>query len=71
VFQKELSNFGSLYKFIHMPSTVFLTVIMKQNTWSFTWNSYGSMQGVLKKSFTTLEGYINLFRGHVQCFELP
>jgi hypothetical protein len=21
-----------------------------------------------KKSFTTLEAYINLFRGHVQCF---
>jgi hypothetical protein len=23
-----------------------------------------------KKSFTTLETYINIFRGHVQCFEL-
>jgi hypothetical protein len=24
----------------------------------------------LKNSFTTLEAYINLFRGHVQCLEL-
>jgi hypothetical protein len=23
-----------------------------------------------KKSFTTLKAYVNLFRGHVQCFEL-
>jgi hypothetical protein len=26
--------------------------------------------GCFKKSFTTLKAYINLFRGHVQCFEL-
>jgi hypothetical protein len=26
--------------------------------------------GCLKKSFTTLNAYINLFRGHVQSFEL-
>jgi hypothetical protein len=26
--------------------------------------------GCFKKSFTTLRAYINLFRGHVQCFEL-
>jgi hypothetical protein len=25
---------------------------------------------VFKKSFTTLKGYINLSRGHVQCFEM-
>jgi hypothetical protein len=25
---------------------------------------------VLQKSLTTLKAYINLFRGHVQCFEL-
>jgi hypothetical protein len=23
-----------------------------------------------KKSFTTLKAYVNLFRGHLQCFEL-
>jgi hypothetical protein len=28
-----------------------------------------TIQGV-SKSFTTLKAYINLFRGHVQCFEL-
>jgi hypothetical protein len=27
--------------------------------------------GRFKKSFTTLKAYINLFRGHVECFELP
>jgi hypothetical protein len=26
--------------------------------------------GCFKKSFTTLKAYINLLRGHVQCFEL-
>jgi hypothetical protein len=26
--------------------------------------------GCFKKSFTTLKAYINLFRKHVQCFEL-
>jgi hypothetical protein len=26
--------------------------------------------GCIKKSFTTLKAYVNLFRGHVQCFEL-
>jgi hypothetical protein len=26
--------------------------------------------GFFRKSFTSLEAYINLFRGHVQCFEL-
>jgi hypothetical protein len=26
--------------------------------------------GCFKKSFTTLKACINLFRGHVQCFEL-
>jgi hypothetical protein len=26
--------------------------------------------GCFKKSFTTLRAYINLFRGHVPCFEL-
>jgi hypothetical protein len=26
--------------------------------------------GCFKKSFKTLKAYINLFRGHVQCFEL-
>jgi hypothetical protein len=26
--------------------------------------------GYFKKSFTTLKAYINLFIGHVQCFEL-
>jgi hypothetical protein len=26
--------------------------------------------GCLKKRFTTLKAYINVFRGHVQCFEL-
>jgi hypothetical protein len=26
--------------------------------------------GCFKKSFTSLNAYINLFRGHVQCFEL-
>jgi hypothetical protein len=26
--------------------------------------------GCFKKSFTTLRAYINLFRGHVQCFQL-
>jgi hypothetical protein len=25
---------------------------------------------ILKNSFTTLKAYINVFRGHVQCFEL-
>jgi hypothetical protein len=26
--------------------------------------------GCFKKSFTTLKAYINVFIGHVQCFEL-
>jgi hypothetical protein len=26
--------------------------------------------GCFKTNFTTLKAYINLFRGHVQCFEL-
>jgi hypothetical protein len=26
--------------------------------------------GCFKKSFTTLKEYINLFRGHVKCFEM-
>jgi hypothetical protein len=26
--------------------------------------------GCFKKSFTTLKEYVNLFRGHVQCFEM-
>jgi hypothetical protein len=29
-----------------------------------------SNTGCLKKAFTTLKAYINLFRGHAQCFEL-
>jgi hypothetical protein len=29
------------------------------------------VQGVTKKSFIILKAYINVFRGHVQCFELP
>jgi hypothetical protein len=35
----------------------------------FNVNSTGNA-GCLKNSFTTLKDYINLFKGHVQCFEL-
>jgi hypothetical protein len=31
---------------------------------------WSAIQGISKKSFTTLKAYINLFRGHAQCFEL-
>jgi hypothetical protein len=54
MFQKGLYNFESLYKFIQRTRTVFLTVIMYQDTPSFTWDSSGSkrlplvIQGVSK-----------------------
>jgi hypothetical protein len=32
---------------------------------------YYNYTGCFKKSFTTLKVYTNLFKGHVQCFELP
>jgi hypothetical protein len=31
---------------------------------------YQVIYRVFQKRFTTLKAYINLFRGHVQCFEL-
>jgi hypothetical protein len=39
VFQKELYNFESLYKFIQKTCAMFRTVIMQQNTLSFVWES--------------------------------
>jgi hypothetical protein len=56
VFQNERYNFASLYKVNHRTCTVFWTVIMYQNTPSFTWDRYGSMrlplvsQGVSKRA---------------------
>jgi hypothetical protein len=43
VFQKELYNFESLYKFILKTYTVFWTVIIQQITPSFTYDGYSSM----------------------------
>jgi hypothetical protein len=56
VIQKELYNFSSSYNFFQRTCTVFWTIIMQQNTPSFTWDNYGSMwfplvmQGVSKRA---------------------
>jgi hypothetical protein len=39
-------------------------------TFTSRWSCDRHIHGCFKKSFTTLKAYINLFRGHVQCFEL-
>jgi hypothetical protein len=35
------------------------------------WSPNEKNTGCFKKSFTTLKVYINVFRGYVQCFEMP
>jgi hypothetical protein len=54
VFKKELYNSERLYKFIQRECTVSWTVIMWQDTPSFTWDGYGSTSnvGCFKKRFT-------------------
>jgi hypothetical protein len=65
VFQKELHNFESLYNFIQRRCTVIWTLIMKQNTPSFIWNSYSSIYLSLvmqRVSETVLEWYSKCYR---------
>jgi hypothetical protein len=43
VFQKDLYNFESLYKFIQRTYAVFSTVTLYKITPNFIWDIYGSM----------------------------
>jgi hypothetical protein len=54
VFQKEIYNFENVYKCIQSTCTVFWTVIMYQNTPSFTWDSYGSWLQIQRSEFDSL-----------------
>jgi hypothetical protein len=75
MFQKELTNFESLYKFIQRAFTVIWTAIVNKNAQSFTWDSYGSMwlslvrHGVSKR-FLQLYSNCNFVTGVTKTFTL-
>jgi hypothetical protein len=51
--------------------TLTTTYKMTESLGSVSYHTcFSNIQGVSKKSFIILKAYINLFRGHVQCFEL-
>jgi hypothetical protein len=45
-------------------------LLLTRSSCEFRQRSTYSFTGCFKKGFTTLKAYINLFRGHVRCFEL-